>query len=188
MECGARLPGLQQMKGRDKVMMLRFGTVSSLQHLHKNPGQAVRGVLCVWKWLPDGSDQVSGWRQREESGCFCKLIPAATKWSLGEEEASSPLSVSFWFIASFSHPLFISCLSPWHSRLFHCLHPMFYLSFERPCFSLCTRYSIHACHLTPQSLHNYAHKYCEISYRVHTTCCILTLPCDTCQVKAHDLI
>lgn len=63
----------------DKVMMLRFGTVSSLQHLQKNPGQAARGVWCVWKWLPDGSDQVSGWRQREESGCFCKLIPVTTK-------------------------------------------------------------------------------------------------------------
>lgn len=54
--------------GQDEAMMLWFGKVSSPQHLQKNPGQAVRGVWCVWKWLPDGSDQVSGWGQREEPG------------------------------------------------------------------------------------------------------------------------
>lgn len=67
------------LKDTDKVVMLRVGNVSSLQHLQKNPGQAARGVCCGCKWLPHGCDQVAGWRKREESECFCELIPAVTK-------------------------------------------------------------------------------------------------------------
>lgn len=37
---------------------LRRGSVRSVQHPQKNPGQAARGVS--WKPLPDGSDRVSG--------------------------------------------------------------------------------------------------------------------------------
>jgi len=84
-------------------MMLRFGTAPSQQHLQKNSGQAVQDVWCVWKWLPDGRDQVSAWRQRKESGCFCKLIPAATKQSLREEEVSHSISSSFWVFNFFIH-------------------------------------------------------------------------------------
>lgn len=81
--------------------MVRSGLGSSLQHLWKNPGQTGdRGDWCVWKWLPDGSDRVSGWRYWEESGCVWRLIPAATQSCLGEEEVS--LSLSSWVILSFS--------------------------------------------------------------------------------------
>lgn len=117
-------------EGRDKAMMLRSGPWSSLQHLWKNPGQTGNSDdWRVWKCLPDGSDQVSGWRYREESGCVWGLIPAATQSCLG---GGQPFSILM------SHSSSCPCT------------PLLvvHLCLEHPCFSPYSR--IHGGHLTPQ--------------------------------------
>lgn len=101
----------------------------------------------------------------------------------GKRRPAHPSLLPFDPFHHFSHPLRLTT-----SPLIVCLPSVMNSSFQHPCFSLSTGCSRHAWYLTPQSLHNYAHKYCEISFRANTTCCLPTLPCDTCQTWTHDLI
>lgn len=105
-----------------------------------------------WQW--------SGFRVKAERSLDVSVNSSQQLQSknLGEEEASVAISVYFWFIPSFSHPLVISV----HFPFFHCFHLMLQLTSGHPCFS--TVY----CSLTPHSLYNYGHK-----CRLHSTCCIL---------------
>lgn len=150
-------------------MMLRFGTVSSLQHLQKNPGQAARGVCCVWK----NDFQMAVIRFQGEGRRRSRDVSVNSSQQL-QSKVWGKRRPAQWFVFPFDWFLYFLILRVLTLSSVPALGSDFLFILQTSLFSLSTSYSIHACHLTPQSLHSYAHKYCEISYRVCTTCWVPT--------------
>lgn len=121
---------LQQMNGRDKAMMLRFGTISSLQHLQKNPGQAARGVCCVWK----NDFQMAVIRFQGEGSRRSRDVSVNSSQQL-QSKVWGKRRPAHWFVFPFDWFLYflILCVLS-HSPLFQRLDVIFYLSFKHPCF------------------------------------------------------